>query len=118
MTPDAERRPIADEPVNASRVAEVLFHGELAGSLEQDGTEWRFQYRAGYAAGPISLTLPVREAPYDFEGAPPFFDGLLPEGEMLAGLLRAQKLDRDDVFGQLLAVGGDLVGAVTIRAIP
>lgn len=118
MSRDVERLSTVEDASGTVRVAEVLFHGEPAGRLEQDGSRWRYQYRAGYAAEPISLTLPVRDAPYDFDGVPPFFDGLLPEGVMLEGLLTAQKLDRDDVFGQLLAVGGDLVGAVTIRAVP
>jgi HipA-like protein len=34
----------------------------------------------------------------------------------LEGLLRQTKLDRDDLMGQLLAVGGDVVGNVTIEA--
>ena len=63
----------------------------------------------------MSLTLPVQGQPHEFPGFPPFFDGLLPEGVMLEGLLRLRKLDRRDGFGQLLAVGGDLVGAVTVR---
>jgi len=33
---------------------------------------------------------------------------------MLEGLLRQCKIDRTDLFGQLLAVGGDTVGAVTV----
>ena len=48
--------------------------------------------------------------PYDFAGFPPFFDGVLPEGPQLEALLRHGKLDRDDLLGQLLYVGGDLVG--------
>lgn len=33
---------------------------------------------------------------------------------MLDALLRNAKIDRDDPFSQLLAVGQDLVGAVTV----
>ena len=33
---------------------------------------------------------------------------------MLDGLLRQRKIDRDDLFGQLVAVGEDVVGAVTV----
>ena len=60
----------------------------------------------------------MRDEPYQFDGFPPFFDGLLPEGAQLEALLRQQKLDRDDGFGQLLTVGGDLVGAVTVAPAP
>jgi serine/threonine-protein kinase HipA len=51
---------------------------------------------------------------FTFAGFPPFFEGLLPEGEMLEGLLRQRKIDRSDLFSQLVAVGGDTVGAVTV----
>ena len=33
---------------------------------------------------------------------------------MLEGLLRQRKLDRDDLFAQLMAVGEEVVGAVTV----
>jgi serine/threonine-protein kinase HipA len=36
---------------------------------------------------------------------------------MLEGLLRQKKIDRSDLFFQLVAVGGDLVGAVTVEEV-
>lgn len=101
------------------RRAEVALHGVLAGHLveEAPGRRYRFEYAAGYAGPPVSLTLPVRAEPYGFEDFPPFFDGLLPEGFQLEALLRHKKLDRDDRFGQLVAVGADTVGAVTVREV-
>ena len=66
------------------------------------------------AALPCLLTMPLSERELRFDGFPPFFEGLLPEGEMLDGLLRQRKIDRGDLFGQLVAVGEDVVGAVTI----
>jgi serine/threonine-protein kinase HipA len=59
--------------------------------------------------------MPVRERSFDFDRFPPFFDGLLPEGVLLEALLKRRKIDRHDYFGQILAVGEDLVGAVTVR---
>jgi len=59
--------------------------------------------------------MPLRKAPYEFGQFPSFFDGLLPEGEMLDGLLRQRKIDARDYFAQLMAVGEELVGAVTVR---
>jgi serine/threonine-protein kinase HipA len=58
--------------------------------------------------------MPVRREPYCYNTFPPFFDGLLPEGIQLDGLLRSNKIDKQDYFSQLFAVGGDLVGAITI----
>lgn len=99
------------------RNAEVFFGNDLAGVLSEseDGREYRFQYDPGYSGPPISLAMPVRDAPYLFSEFPPFFDGLLPEGFQLEALLRQKKLDRNDRFGQLLVVGADTVGAVTVR---
>ena len=97
------------------RSAEVYVHEVLAGTLEEDGGRWFVRYVERYDGTPISLRLPVRTDAYEFDSFPPFFDGLLPEGVMLEGLLRARKLDRSDYLGQLIAVGEDLVGAVTVR---
>lgn len=92
-------------------------HGTPAGILEEESRRGvcRFTYRDGYAGPPVSLTLPLRREPYVFTSFPPPFEGLLPEGVQLEALLRLHKLDRDDLFSQLMAVGSDLVGAVTIH---
>lgn len=97
------------------RRATVCVHGEPAGALEEHGpASFVFRYLDTYDGPPVSLTMPVSERELLFERFPPFFEGLLPEGEMLDGLLRQRKLDRGDLFGQLVAVGEDVVGAVTI----
>ena len=97
------------------RRATVSVHGEPAGVLEERGpASFVFRYLDTYGGAPVSLTMPVTQREYRFEGFPPFFEGLLPEGGMLDGLLRQRKLDRGDLFGQLLAVGEDVVGAVTV----
>ena len=101
------------------RKAEVYMHGQLAGILEEIDYKknFKFHYIEEYAGPPISLTLPKEKTVYLFEGFPPFFEGLLPEGDMLEGLLRQSKLDRDDLFGQLIEVGKEMVGAVTVEEI-
>lgn len=76
---------------------------------------FEISYFPTYSGQPFSLTLPLIKEKYVFESFPAFFDGLLPEGIMLEVLLRKSKLDADDFFGQLLAVGSDLVGAVTVE---
>ena len=96
----------------------VKIHNKRAGILteHQDG-RYIFQYDQGYKDDPVSLTMPVRNEPYEFETFPPFFDGLLPEGIQLEGLLKKYKIDRNDYFKQLVISGGDLVGAVTVEEI-
>lgn len=101
-----------------SRTADVLVHGQVAGVLEEieRGRRYRFTYREDYDGPPASLTLPVAGREFAFDDFPPFFEGLLPEGAQLEALLRRAKIDAHDAFTQLVAVGADLVGAVTVFA--
>ena len=101
------------------RRARVLVHGRPAAVLEETEprSSYRLTYIDGYMGPPISLTLPLREEAYAFDRFPAFFDGLLPEGPQLEGLLRTLKIDRDDYFAQLIAVGADVVGCVTVEAL-
>ena len=101
------------------RRAMVRMHGVEAGVLVEDkrGGQYRFLYAPSYRGEPVSLAMPVAEGEYLFDRFPPFFDGLLPEGIQLEGLLRTRKFDEDDLFGQLVAVGGDLVGAATVEEV-
>jgi serine/threonine-protein kinase HipA len=97
------------------RIALVKNHGEPAGILEETERGYRFVYSSGYAGDPVSLTMPVSREAYGFDDFPPFFEGLLPEGFQLESLLQQTKLDADDYLGQLLAVGLDCVGSVTVH---
>lgn len=103
-----------------NRKAKIYVSGILAGVLEElaDDQGFCFFYEPAYLGNPVSLTMPVSQKEYRFKYFPPFFEGLLPEGFMLEGLLQSRKIDRRDFFSQLLAVGADTVGAVTIEAMP
>lgn len=98
------------------RTAEVYVHDVLAGFLKEHetGSRYSFSYLPGYGGPPVSLTMPLKEEVYFFQEFPPFFDGLLPEGVQLESLLRRKKIDKNDYFSQLLAVGSDMVGNVTV----
>jgi serine/threonine-protein kinase HipA len=98
------------------RKARILVKGIEAGILvATSGGKYTFIYHADYRGAPVSLTMPVTNEAYEFNTFPPFFEGLLPEGIMLEALLRKYKIDRNDYFGQLVKVGQDVVGAVTIE---
>lgn len=99
------------------RKARVYNFGVYAGDLieEEKKKNYRFIYRPEYTGAPVSLTMPVGKQEYEFENFPPFFEGLLPEGMQLDALLRRTKTDRDDLFTQLVLVGEDLVGSVTVE---
>lgn len=101
------------------RKAEVFLHNREAGVLieEEKNERYRFVYHSEYEGPPISVTMPAEQQEYEFDQFPPFFEGLLPEGVNLEMLLRTRKIDRDDAFSQLMAVGEDTVGAVTVREV-
>ncbi len=99
--------------------AEVYVDGVLAGELQEEkrGQSYIFTYLPEYSGPSVSLEMPLSKSPYLFDRFPPFFEGLLPEGVMLDGLLRQTKLDKNDFLGQLIVVGKDLVGNVTIEGV-
>ncbi len=99
------------------RRAKILVNRVFAGILEEIEKEksYRFVYNQDYKGIPVSLTMPLEKQEYLFSSFPPFFDGLLPEGWQLESLLKEVKIDRDDYFSQLLTVGKDVVGVVTIE---
>ena len=101
------------------RKAKVYIKGIEGGirSEIEPGKKYRFEYLKNYSGIPVSLTMLIDQNEYLFDGFPSFFDGLLPEGYQLEGLLKIKKIDRYDYFSQLVAVGEDLVGAVSVKEI-
>lgn len=99
------------------RIAKVYNLGGYAGQLVEveKGKSYRFEYDEAYDGTPVSLTMPTFRKVYEFDKFPAFFEGLLPEGMQLEALIRQTKTDRDDLFSQLVIVGGDLVGSVTVE---
>lgn len=71
-------------------------------------------YAEGANARPVSLTLPIREAPYTSNVLFPFFDGLIPEGWLLDIAEKNWKLNPRDRMGLLLACCKDCIGAVSV----
>lgn len=97
----------------------VSLGGERAGVLEETETGTRFTYDPAWLACrdavPISLRMPLREAPYESKGLHPFFENLLPEGWLLELATAKLKISKDDAFGLLLATCADCIGAVEVR---
>lgn len=102
-----------------ARDLDVYLHGEPVGRLRQrDSGLVSFQYAAPWLRSPgakaLSLSLPLREGPFDDRGARPFFAGLLPEGPVRERLTRHLGLSRRSVFAVLEEVGGECAGAVSL----
>ena len=96
----------------------VRIDGRQVGIIEEVPSGTRFTYDSGWLnhmdAVSVSLTMPLREEPYDTAGLHPFFENLLPEGWLLELSTTRLKISKDDAFGLLLATCADCVGAVEI----
>ena len=103
-------------PTRAGRQAQVFYNQRLAGVLTENADGFQFTYDPDYLAGgaPISFTLPLQEAAFNFERLPAFFENLASEGWLRKLQSQEQKIDENDRFGLLLMNGRDLVGAVTL----
>jgi serine/threonine-protein kinase HipA len=101
------------------RKAKVFVKGIEAGILTEfvQGKEYVFEYIDEYVGLEVSRTMATKEKVYKFDRFPPFFEGLLPEGIQLEGLLKIRKIDKHDYFSQLLAIGEDMVGVVTVKEV-
>ena len=98
------------------RKAIIFVHDKRAGVLVEDSTGgYQFTYDDNYDGEAVSLTMSLANRRYSFDKFPSFFEGLLPEGIMLEGLLKIGKIDKNDYFSQLIVTGNDLVGAVTVK---
>jgi serine/threonine-protein kinase HipA len=103
------------------RQADVLYKGEIAGTLTQhnDGT-FSFAYQDIWltnASRPsISLTLPKTTKEYHSQTLFPSFINMLPEGFNKHIICQSLRIDEDDYFGLLLNVAEhDAIGAVTVK---
>lgn len=104
--------------MNAFRSAYVYVRNAFAGVLSETDSGYMFVYDKNYLksenASPVSLTLPIREEPYNSRILFPFFDGLIPEGWLLGVVSRNWKIDMKDRFGLLLVACKDSIGNVSI----
>jgi serine/threonine-protein kinase HipA len=100
------------------RRATILMQGRKVGVLEEQPEGYEFRYDPAYLdradAVAVSLSLPLRTAPYFDKRLLPFFDGLIPEGWLLDIAGRTWKLDVRDRMGLLLACCRDCIGAVSV----
>lgn len=97
----------------------VIYRKEiLAGTLTEDGGEYRFCYDETYLARedaqPVSLTLPLQDKPFVSPVLFPFFDGLIPEGWLLDVAMRNTDISVLDRMSLLLLCCKDCIGSVSV----
>jgi serine/threonine-protein kinase HipA len=96
----------------------VFVENNFAGVIEQSEGLYIFKYDKVYLktadAKPVSLTLPLREEPYEEKTMIPFFDGLIPEGWLLNIITDNWKVDPRDRMSLLLLACKDCIGNVSV----
>lgn len=101
-----------------AKTGKVFYENVLAGYISETDEGYVFGYDEAYITGnkprAVSLTLPLRQAPYTSKVLFAFFDGLIPEGWLLDIATNYWKLKSNDRFELLLAACRDTIGAVTV----
>lgn len=105
------------------RKAVVKYNHIPAGLLteEDDGTylfEYDEKYILSYPNQFITFRMPVTKSPYRSKRLFPFFDGLIPEGWLLAIAAESWKINPNDRMGLLLACCRNAIGAVSVHPVP
>lgn len=96
----------------------IYYQEALAGYLSETDEGFLFEYDTDYLelpdSKPVSLTLPLRKAPYRSNVLFAFFDGLIPEGWLLNVGREYWKLKSNDRFELLVTLCRESIGAVSV----
>lgn len=94
-----------------------LLAGRIAGENERT---YAFQYDENYLgmqnAAPVSISLPLQEAPFSPERTAAFFNGLLPEGFTRKAVAQWMHEDEADYLSILYCLGRECLGAIQIHS--
>ncbi len=94
--------------------ATVYWKTLKAGILTESDEGYSFAYNKDYLtmseAQGISLTMPLREEPFQSNTLHPFFDGLIPEGWLLDIAQKNWKIEARDRMALLLLVAETVLG--------
>jgi serine/threonine-protein kinase HipA len=95
---------------------DVYLNQDLAGQLEESRGKLLFTYQQTWLESerfiPLSVTMGPQPEPFPDEIARPFFENLLPEGEIRAAIAKLKQLSERNTFGLLGEIGGDCAGAI------
>lgn len=95
----------------------VFLADRCVGFLEEQNGRLTFTYEPG-ATMPLSVNLPIRTEPYEDAQCRPFFSNLLPEGSWRQAVCRQLRIDANNDFALLKALGSECAGAVTLEEDP
>lgn len=93
----------------------VRLHGKEIGILALVNGKMQFTYNKNIQK-PISLSLPIQEAPFKEKACRAFFGGLLPENPNMRKILAEKyNISINDDFKLLEAIGHDCAGAISFH---
>lgn len=95
----------------------VKYNSLYVGDLSQDESgKMTFQYTSKWIVDgfPISLSLPLQKNIFSEKECRPFFEGLLPEGDIRDEIARNLGISSRNDFALLEAMGGDCAGAISV----
>ena len=96
-----------------SRLLYVYKNMKLVGKLtENHGKFFEFQYEKD--AEPISLTMPYQNEPYNNRLSKPFFENMLPEGDILKTISEIYGVSERNPFSLLNVIGEDCAGSISL----
>ena len=100
------------------RVLDVYLNDKLVGKLTQGGHgNLSFTYELNFldqAQVGISLSLPLREQPFEDDRVKAFFSGLLPDESVRQKLAQYLGVSEKNPFALLRAIGGECAGALSL----
>lgn len=97
---------------------DVYLNQDLAGVLEESQGKLRFRYQPAWLESerfiPLSVTMGRQPEPFADEFARPFFENLLPEGDIRGAIAKLKQVSERNTFGLLGEIGGDCAGAISL----
>jgi serine/threonine-protein kinase HipA len=100
------------------KTGEIRYNDLIAGYVKQTEEGYAFRYTTEYlnnpGARPISLTMQLTPDEFNSKVLFPFFDGLIPEGWLLAIAEQNWKIAAGDRMELLLTCCKDCIGAVSV----
>ena len=94
---------------------ESVYVGNIIGNDYQDACfKYSKEYLVFEKARPISISLPLKEEPFNSDATKNFFEGLLPEGFMRRSVAKWMRTDENDYLSILARLGSECLGAIKI----
>ena len=101
-----------------AELLDVYLNQDFAGRLEERGGKLLFAYERTWLASkrfiPLSVTMGPQREPFPDGITRPYFENLLPEGEIRRAIAKLKQVSERNTFGLLGEIGGDCAGAVSL----